>query len=735
MRLEGHASAVRSLTRLPSRLTPFVGRQADLEKLVALLRDPAVRLVTLCGTGGVGKTSLALEAVGRLREEFEHGVAFIPLAQLNSVDELLPALAQALDVQLPPSGDLQQSVLDHLSGLELLLVLDNFEHLLDEAVLVREILVAAPYVKVLVTSREKLNLEAEALYNLGGLDLPATEDLQDAPLSDSIALFLQRARQVRPSFALESANAAAIVRLCRMVDGNPLGILLAASGVEHFSPAEILEQATSSLDFLTHRLRDVEARHSCLRALFESSFRRLDETHKAMFRRLAVFRGGFDLPAAKAVAGAGLDGLIALVEKSMLSRDPQTGRYDFHALLQQYAREELEASGELERTLAAHAAYYSAFFGEREPRVVSSLQSTALDDIEADLGNIRQAWSTVMAKRDFQAARRMMPGFYAFCDMRTHYYEGEAMFRQAMEGLAPQPGEPADGAWAVALLSWYDMYTYVDSWDTYATIKAQAQRCLECTQAAGDAQGMAASQVLVGEILGHEGEPLLAIQCFQAGMQLYPPIASTHWVDMRIGLTYETARDYDAAIPAFQACQRRGRATGEKVKEAWALLNIGDCLVAQGKPAEAKPYFEQALGLFGQVRTPDGVLTATYSLSGVALALHQPQRALELAREAKSIADRLHLPHWAPRMEALLRQLDPAAAPEPAARLQPGGEALSERELEVLRLLKSELSGPEIASRLVVSLNTVRFHTKHIYQKLGVNNRLEAIHRADELGL
>ncbi len=735
MKLEGQMHAVHPMTRLPGRLTPFVGREADLQKLVALLRDPAVRLVTSSGMGGVGKTSLAVEAAGRVAGDFEHGAAFVPLAPVSTVDELLPALAQALDVQPSSGGDLQQAVLDHLSNLHLLLVLDNFEHLLDEAVLVRDILMAAPHIKVLVTSREKLNLEAEALYNLEGLELPASEDLQEASLSDSFALFLQRARQVRPSFALDCASAGAVVRLCRMVEGNALGILLAASGVEHFSPPEILEQATSSLDFLARRLRDVEVRHSCLRALFESSFARLNDSQKAVFRRLSVFRGGFDLTAAKAIGNATLDDLISLVEKSLLSRDLQSSRYDFHALLHEYAREELEAAGELEQVLAAHAAYYSAFFGEREPRLISSLQPAALDDIQANLDNVRQAWSTVIARRDFEASRRMMPGFYAFCDMRTRYYDGEAMFRQAKEGLAPRPGELPNGAWALALLSWYDMYHYVDTWESFTEIKAQALRCLEATEAAGDVQGLAASQVLVGEVLVHEGEPLRAIECFQAAAQAYPPLASTHWVDIRIGLTYETAHEYEAAIAAFQVCRRRGHETGEKVKEAWALINIGDCLVFQDKPREAQPYFEQAHDLFSQVGTPDGVLTAIYGLSGVVAALHQPGRALELARQAQSIADQLHLPHWKPKMDALLRQLDTAAAAAPARPVEPSVEALSERELEVLRLLKSELSGPEIASRLVVSINTVRFHTKQIYQKLGVNSRLEAIRRAKDLGL
>ena len=237
MTVAGVPPVAQRLARLPGRLTPFVGRRADLDRLSQLLLEPSVRLVTLSGIGGIGKTALALELASRVQHRFEHGAAFVPLAQLNSVDDLLPALAQALDVRLPPSGDLQQAVMDHLGGLQVLLVFDAFEHLLDEAVLIRELLTYAPRIKIIVTSREKLNLEAETLYTLSGLDLPATEDARSMSDCDALRLFVQRARQVHPGFSLTADNAPAVVLLCRMLDGNPLGILLAASWVEHFSPA------------------------------------------------------------------------------------------------------------------------------------------------------------------------------------------------------------------------------------------------------------------------------------------------------------------------------------------------------------------------------------------------------------------------------------------------------------------------------------------------------------------
>ncbi|MGE5072002.1 MAG: tetratricopeptide repeat protein [Anaerolineae bacterium] len=719
------------MAKLPSRLTPFVGRQADIDRVVSLLADPEIRLITIRGMGGAGKTALALEVVRRLQDTFESGAAFVPLAHLTSVNDVLPALAEALDVELPPSGDLQQAALDQLSNLQLLLVMDSFEGVLDEAALLREILLAAPRVKILITSREKLKLEAETLYDLGGLELPLQEQ-PEAEECDAVRLFLQRARQVRPAFVLDASSLPAVMRLCRMVDGNPLGILLAASWVEHFSPAEIAGEAEHSLDFLTFNLRDVEPRHSCLRAVFESSFQRLDGHVRGVLGKLSVFRGGFDLRGAQAVAGADLMSLIALVERSLLTRLPDVGRYELHGLLQQYAREQLEASGELERVLEAHASYYCDFVHEHEPRLIGDRQAATLDEIQADLDNIRQAWTRLIERRDQQAALRMLPGLYAFSDMRTRFYEGEAMFRQAAEGLAPQAGEQPHGAWTLALLSWFDMHLYIERPDSYEQITQQAHECLESATANNDGRARATSLVLLGAIAQAQHDYKAAIRSCQHAMQVCPALDDFYWVKMRIGLSYEADRQFEEAIRTFEDCLQRGRRTGERVKAGWALQNMGDTLMFQGKHAQAEACLLQALEQFQQVGTRIGVLWSTYSLAHASISLGKAERARALAQSAAELAHQVHSASWIRKADELRQQLSPgAASPIPPTDM----EALSQRELEVLQLLKSELSGPEIADRLVVSLNTVRFHSKHIYQKLGVNSRLEAIRRAKELGL
>lgn len=720
---------------LPVRLTPFVGRQDDLGRILDLIKIPSVQLVTILGPGGVGKTRLAIELARALHDRFEHGAVFIPLAQLNSTDELLPALAGVLRIQLPPGCDLQETVLEHLAIRQTLLVFDNFEHLLDEAVLISAILTKCPRVKVLVTSREKLKLEAETLYHLDGLHLPPRDTLKDAEKFDSIGLFLQKAALARPGFSLDPNNTSSVVQICRMVDGNALGILLAAAWLEYFSPAEIEQEICRSLDFLSSAARDAEPRHCCMRAVFDSSFNRLDLSLQSVLRKLAVFRGGFDLSAAAAIAGADVRTLLALVDKSLLMRDLHSGRYELHELLRQYTLERLEAAGEQASIMAAYANYYTTFVWQRERKLISPDQMTALDEIQADFDNIRQACVTAINSRDFVSVGAAISGLYAFCDMRSRFYEGEAIFRLASESLVPQANEPPHPAWALALLSWYDMRVYIEPFENFEEFVTSAKCCLEQAIAAEEAQAAAASLVLLGAIAEDQRDFKRAIQHYQKAMRYHPLLDDVYFVNIRIALCFQALQKYQEALDVFRICLRRGQQTGERVKTAWSLFNIGETLLMLEKPADAEQYLDQACTLFEHVGTTLGLVCCKYCSSRAAFALGDRSRGRELAEAASGYARQIHAPSWIAKIEKLLHQIDPQYAAVVNEMKFQGQEPLSSRELEVLQLLRSDLSGPAIAQRLVVSLNTVRYHTKNIYRKLGAGTRLEAIQRAKELGL
>jgi ATP/maltotriose-dependent transcriptional regulator MalT len=404
-------------------------------------------------------------------------------------------------------------------------------------------------------------------------------------------------------------------------------------------------------------------------------------------------------------------------------------------LLRQYTQEALAAEDEHEKASLDHARYYATFMQQREPVLKSRGQKIALDDIQADWDNICQACAKLIERSDPASVRLMLPGLYAFCDMRSRFHEGEAIFRQAVMGLAPGPGESPHPAWAIALLSWYDLYAYGKRHTPGEALISQAQSCLEQARSMHDSQMVAASLVLLGAIAEDQADFEQAVLAYEQALLADPGLDDIYWVNMRIGLCRQATGQYPEALEAFRTCLRRGEASGERVKTAWSLVNIGDTLLLQGNAAEARGYLQQSRAFFDEIATQVGLLWACYSLSRAELQLGDVEEARHQAELAAGIARQIHSDAWIEKTEKWIQFIDPEGAISNQA--IPGREkvTLSQRELEVLQYLKSELSGPEIARRMYISLNTVHYHTKNIYQKLGVSTRLEAIRRTKELGL
>jgi DNA-binding CsgD family transcriptional regulator len=279
------------------------------------------------------------------------------------------------------------------------------------------------------------------------------------------------------------------------------------------------------------------------------------------------------------------------------------------------------------------------------------------------------------------------------------------------------------------------MQVYIEPVEEFEEIILQARTSLEQANSAGDRRGAAASHVLLGAITEDQGDFQTAIQHYKLGMQLYPLLDDAYFVNMRLALCYQALKQYPDAIQAFHGCLERGKETGEHVKMAWSLLNIGDTLLMQQKPQEAWPYLQQACTLFDEVGTTLGILWCRYCSSRTAFALGDLSGSRELAEAAAQIARQIHSVTWIAKTNHLLQQFDLHDHQDSVQMSELGEEGLSRRELEILQLLKSDLSGPAIAEQLVVSLNTVRYHTKNIYRKLGASTRLEAIQRAKEIGL
>jgi len=422
-------------SNLPAQLTPFVGREDLLSQIVARLQDPTCRLLTLIGPGGAGKTRLALEAARRQLGAYRDGAYAVFLGPLASVEAIVPTVASALGLTLQ-SGDPHQQLLNYLCGKGMLLVLDNYEHLLEGAALVTDMLQAAAGLQIIITSRARLNVRGEHVLPLGGMALPPADliDPEHALQYSAVQLFLQDACRVEPSFALGDDNVADVVHLCHLVEGIPLALLLAAAWVRALSPAEIADEVTRDIDILASEGRDVPERQCSMRAVFDHSWRLLDPHQQRVLAALSVFRGGCTREAAQEVTGALTRDLMALVDRSLLARTP-SGRYEMHELLRQYAEEKLAESPAYAVVRHSHGHYYARMLEQWHETQLRDHQRMDTSEIAAEIENARAAWDWAVAKRRVTDLGRAIQGLCSFYRLRVRYREGEAICRYAAEAL------------------------------------------------------------------------------------------------------------------------------------------------------------------------------------------------------------------------------------------------------------------------------------------------------------
>jgi predicted ATPase/DNA-binding CsgD family transcriptional regulator len=425
---------------LPIPATSFVGRDKELAHIAALLADPDCRLLTLLGPGGIGKTRLALQIANQ--SHFTDGIYFVHLTPVSSPDLLPSAIASELQLTFYDASDLRRQLADYLSQKQMLLVLDNFEHLLDGVDLLSYLLQAAPAVKFLVTSRERLNVLEEWVLPLEGLSFP--EDDANSPLESysAVQLFAQRARQVQVNFSLGD-NAQAVGKICRGVEGMPLGLELAATWLRVMSCQQIATQMEGNLHFLTTPLRNVAERHRSLRVVFEQSWKLLAPDEQTVLMCLSIFRGGFEFEAAQHVAGASLEILASLADKSLI-RVNRDGCYDLHELLRQYAEQQLDAAGAAEVTRTAHSAYYLRFVAQRDEDVKGRRQQLGLYELQTDLENIRAGWFWAVDREEYALITTPVLDCLAnFGEMGSRVVDITLLLKQVEAALGTQFGDQA----------------------------------------------------------------------------------------------------------------------------------------------------------------------------------------------------------------------------------------------------------------------------------------------------
>jgi predicted ATPase/DNA-binding SARP family transcriptional activator len=422
-------------SNLPLAPTTFIGRTAEMETLGELLRDPQCRLLTLIGPGGIGKTRLAIETAAVQRERFSDGVFFVPLASLGSHQFVVPAIADEIGFAFSGSADTRHQLLNYLHDKAIFLVLDNMEHLLEASELLAEILQRAPHVKLLVTSRERLNLQGEWLFDLRGLSVPLPGQVDRIEKSSAVELFMQRARRVQPGIALKPEERPAVLRICQLVEGMPLAIELAATWASMLSYAEIAREIERNLDFLASTTRDVPGRHQSLRATFEHSWRLLSQEERTTLCGLAIFQGGFQREAAEQVVGASLPLLATLVSKSLVRRT-ESGRYDLHEVIRQYAQAHLAADSAREKAIRnRHSEYYLRQLCLREKALKSAALRETMRELTDEIDNLRAAWAWAVEHAKFPILGDAVMGFGRLFELGGWLDEGIEQMERVVQAL------------------------------------------------------------------------------------------------------------------------------------------------------------------------------------------------------------------------------------------------------------------------------------------------------------
>jgi predicted ATPase/DNA-binding SARP family transcriptional activator len=626
---------------LPQQPTPFVGREEELAKLEHLLSDAAVRLITVHGPGGMGKSRLALEAAERSLSRFEHGAIFVRMAPLSDAANIAPAIARAAGYQLDGNEDLKTQTLNYLRNKSMLLILDNFEHILEGVALANEILQAAPDVTVLATSREKLNLSYETVFTIGGLDYPDWEMPEDVMEFSAVRLFMQSARRTQSDFELQRDDPRHISRICHLVRGMPLGILLAAGWTAVLSPQEIAREIADSIDFLETEMRDVPERQRSIHAVLDHSWRLLEAREQDAFARMSVFRGGFTREAARQVAGATLRMLNTLIDKSFLRRDPESRRFEIHELLRQYGQGHLEAADQAEAARDAHVNCYADFMGEREADLQGRRQVAALDEIEADFENVRVAWRRAVQRRNYSALDRMVESLKLFVEMRSRQPERDQLLGQAQEQLAPEPGDEPHPTWCRIVVR---RKGFLESREDAGPL---LERCLALARRHDNRAEAAHAMFALGDNALSARDPSKALTHFEDSLALYQELNVSYHIAQtlnRIAFCHNLLGQYANYFEFGQQSLDLARDIGDRIGTVWALHSIGFANWMVGNYDEAVLHYQEADAIWREIGHLGGQAQCKNALSTIVLMQGNLTEAHVLAKEAMSIATDINVP-------------------------------------------------------------------------------------------
>lgn len=613
---------------LPFRPTPCIGRDAELAEIARILGDPACRLLTLLGPGGVGKTRLALEVAARQTASFSDGVAFVALASVGAPNQIVSAIGDALNLSFAGRSDPATQLLDYLRQRHMLLVFDNFEHLLAGADLLSAILGRAPNLTLLVTSRERLNLQAEWLFDVDGLAFPsedphgsaAPQSLADMADYSAVQLFVQRATQVKPRLAIDEATLTTSMRICQHVAGMPLAIELAAAAMRLMPMGEIERQIRARLDVLATTLRDVPARHRSMRAVFDHSWNLLSEREQALFSHLAVFRGGWTAEAAEQVAGATLPALTALLDKSVVrsGAEPQATagqaesnpagapRFVMLEPLREYALEQLATRGEAVALQRAHADYYLALAEAAAAQWDTPTADALIKQLDHEHDNFRAVLQWACDGGDHVVGLQIAGALRKFWQSRGCFSEGRLWLEQL---LAIDERNPNAASTAIRLRATHTAAWLASDQHDYTRATELFDQSLALRRELGEVEGeihLLAPEARLARAVGQYGTAIALLE--DRLMQYRTSRDRGSWSTgglglalYELGLALREQGDFARATSLFAECVAFHREIGDREGMAIGLLGLSDVARDQGDVAGVRAYAEESLAMLRQL--------------------------------------------------------------------------------------------------------------------------------------
>ena len=701
---------------LPAQLTSLIGREQEIRAVCSLLRQPEVRLVTLTGPGGVGKTRLALQVAADLLDEFADGICFVPLAPISDPDLVPPTVAQMFGLKEPGDQPLLDLLKASLQDKCLLLLLDNFEQVLGAVPWLADLLAACPSLKVMVTSRAVLHILGEHEFPVPSLALPDFTHLPESQALShyaAVALFLERARTVKLDFQLTPANTRTIAEICIRLDGLPLALELAAARSKLLPPQALLTRLRHRLHVLTSAAQDAPVRQQTLRNTLAWSYDLMDTKEQQLFRRLSVFVGGCTLEAVEGLYTAlgelpadVLDGVASLIDKSLLQRteqDDEEPRLVMLETIREYGLEALAASGEMERTRQAHATYCLALAEQAELELGGPQQATWLEQLEREHDNLRAAFSWTVERGETQQsmemALRLGGALRPFWWGRGHWSEGRASLERALAAARSLPGPRIDPSVRAKALMAAANLAFVQS--DYAQTEVLCEESLALYRGLGDHYGIAFSLYRLGNVAWVRGNIAEARSLTEAALALFREVDHREYVAyslFSLGLVASSQGEYARACALYEESVAIHRELGNKRGIAHSLSQLAQALFdCQADQARVRSLVEECLALSKEVGFKEGIAAAQCLLGQ--LALSQSDLATAHTQVEQSVVLYKEMGHWHGTAESLA-VLGKVLAVE-------GDYAAARRQYEESLAISGELGEQWMVARGLVGLGEV----------------------------